>query len=751
MAIMQEIETKLQKGISVSTDEEVYYALLELVKDKAEKKVSNKGKKKLYYISAEFLIGKLLSNNLINLGIYDEVKETLEKNGKSLAEIEEIELEPSLGNGGLGRLAACFIDSIATLGLNGDGVGLNYHYGLFKQVFENNLQKETPNPWITKESWLTKTDITYPVSFGGFTVQSRLYDIDVVGYNNRTTKLHLFDIESVDESIVGDTIDFDKDDIKKNLTLFLYPDDSDDKGRLLRVYQQYFMVSNAARLILAEAEAKGSNLHDLADYAAVQINDTHPSMVIPELIRLLQEKGILMDEAIEIVSKVCAYTNHTILAEALEKWPISFLEKAVPQLMPIIRELDNKVRAKVADESTYIIKDGLVHMAHMDIHFGYSVNGVAYLHTEILKNTELNNFYKLYPERFNNKTNGITFRRWLMSCNPELSAYITELIGDGWKKDANELEKLGNFINDDAVLTKLVDIKNAKKTELASYLKKTQNLDVPDNSIFDIQVKRLHEYKRQQLNVLYIIRKYFEIKAGKKPSTPITCFFGAKAAPAYIIAKDIIHAILCLQQIINNDPEVSPYLKVFMVENYNVTLAEKLFPAANISEQISLASKEASGTGNMKFMLNGAITLGTSDGANVEIAELVGDENIYVFGEDSQTVIDRYERGDYCSKDYYDKDADLKKAVDFLVSDEMMKVGSKENLERLYNELLNKDWFMTFPDFEDYCKTKEKAYTDYEDKKAWAKKMLVNISKAGFFSSDRTIKQYNDEIWHLEA
>ena len=751
MAIMQEIETKLQKGISVSTDEEVYYALLELVKDKAEKKVSNKGKKKLYYISAEFLIGKLLSNNLINLGIYDEVKETLEKNGKSLAEIEEIELEPSLGNGGLGRLAACFIDSIATLGLNGDGVGLNYHYGLFKQVFENNLQKETPNPWITNESWLTKTDITYPVGFGGFTVQSRLYDIDVVGYNNRTTKLHLFDIESVDESIVGDTIDFDKDDIQKNLTLFLYPDDSDDKGRLLRVYQQYFMVSNAARLILAEAEAKGSNLHDLADYAAVQINDTHPSMVIPELIRLLQEKGILMDEAIEIVSKVCAYTNHTILAEALEKWPISFLEKAVPQLMPIIRELDNKVRAKVADESTYIIKDGLVHMAHMDIHFGYSVNGVAYLHTEILKNTELNNFYKLYPEKFNNKTNGITFRRWLMSCNPELSAYITELIGDGWKKDANELEKLGNFINNDAVLTKIVDIKNAKKTELASYLKKTQNLDVPDNSIFDIQVKRLHEYKRQQLNVLYIIRKYFEIKAGKKPSTPITCFFGAKAAPAYIIAKDIIHAILCLQQIINNDPEVSPYLKVFMVENYNVTLAEKLFPAANISEQISLASKEASGTGNMKFMLNGAITLGTSDGANVEIAELVGDENIYVFGEDSQTVIDRYERGDYCSKDYYDKDADLKKAVDFLVSDEMMKVGSKENLERLYNELLNKDWFMTFPDFEDYCKTKEKAYADYEDKKAWAKKMLVNISKAGFFSSDRTIKQYNDEIWHLEA
>mgnify|MGYP002627710833 FL=1 len=750
MAIMQEIETKLQKGISVSSNEEIYFALLDLVKDKAEKKISNKGKKKLYYISAEFLIGKLLSNNLINLGLYDEVKETLEKNGRSLAEIEETEAEPSLGNGGLGRLAACFVDSIATLGLNGDGVGLNYHFGLFKQVFENNLQKETPNPWITEKSWLTKTDITYPVNFGGFTVQSRLYDIDVVGYNNRTTRLRLFDIESVDESIVGETIDFDKDAITKNLTLFLYPDDSDEKGRLLRVYQQYFMVSNAARLIIDEAVEKGSNLHDLADYAAVQINDTHPSMVIPELIRLLQEKGILMDEAIEIVSKVCAYTNHTILAEALEKWPISYLEKAVPQLMPIIRELDNKVRQKVSDESTYIIKDGLVHMAHMDIHYGYSINGVAYLHTEILKNTELNNFYKLYPEKFNNKTNGITFRRWLMSCNPELSALVTELIGDGWKKDANELEKLGNYVNDDVVLDKLLAVKAGKKADLKNYLKTTQNLDINENSIFDIQVKRLHEYKRQQLNVLYIIRKYFEIKAGKKPSTPITCFFGAKAAPAYIIAKDIIHAILCLQQIINNDPEVSPYLKVFMVENYNVTLAEKLFPAANISEQISLASKEASGTGNMKFMLNGAVTLGTSDGANVEIAELVGDENIYVFGEDSQTVIDRYERGDYCSKDYYDKDENIKKAVDFLVSDEMLKVGSKENLERLYNELLNKDWFMTFPDFEDYCKTKEKAYADYEDKKAWAKKMLVNISKAGFFSSDRTIEQYNKEIWHLE-
>ena len=749
MSLAKVVEKELGKSIAQCSNEEIYFTLLNMVKEMAAEKVSNQGKKKLYYISAEFLIGKLLSNNLINLGIYDDIKKELADAGKSLAEIEEVELEPSLGNGGLGRLAACFVDSIATLGLNGDGVGLNYHYGLFKQVFENNLQKETPNPWITEKSWLTRSEISYPVNFGGFTVTSRLYDIDVVGYNNRTTKLRLFDIESVDESIVGDTIDFNKEEIEKNLTLFLYPDDSDEKGRLLRVYQQYFMVSNAARLVLDEAVERGSNLHDLADYAAIQINDTHPSMVIPELIRLLQEKGILMDEAVEIVSKVCAYTNHTILAEALEKWPIYFLDKAVPQLMPIIRELDNRVRAKVSDESTYIIKDGLVHMAHMDIHYGYSVNGVAYLHTEILKNTELNNFYKLYPERFNNKTNGITFRRWLMSCNPELAAMITELIGEGWKKDANELEKLANYINDDAVLDRLVSVKAGKKADLAAYLKNTQGMDIQPESIFDIQVKRLHEYKRQQLNVLYIIHKYFEIKAGKKPATPITLFFGAKAAPAYTIAKDIIHTILCLQQVINNDPEVSPYLKVFMVENYNVTLAEKLIPACDISEQISLASKEASGTGNMKFMLNGAVTLGTMDGANVEIAELVGEDNIFTFGESSETVIARYERGDYCSKDYYDKDADLKKAVDFIVSDELMAVGCKENLERLYNELLNKDWFMTFTDFQDYVATKEKAYAAYDERKAWAKKMLVNISKAGFFSSDRTIEQYNEEIWKL--
>ena len=749
MTLSKAVSRKYNKTIEKCSNEEIYIALLEMTKQMAEDKVSNEGKKKLYYISAEFLIGKLLSNNLINLGIYEQVRSELEASGKSLAEIEEIELEPSLGNGGLGRLAACFLDSIATLGLNGDGVGLNYHYGLFKQVFDHNLQKETPNPWITPESWLTKTDITYPVQFGGFTVQSRLYDIDVVGYNNRTTKLHLFDIESVDESIVGNTIDFNKEEIEKNLTLFLYPDDSDDKGRLLRVYQQYFMVSNAARLILDESVARGSNLHDLAEYATVQINDTHPSMVIPELIRQLQERGILMDEAVEIVAKGCAYTNHTILAEALEKWPIAFLDKAVPQLMPIIRELDNRVRAKVSDESTYIIKDGLVHMAHMDIHYGYSVNGVAYLHTEILKNTELNNFYKLYPEKFNNKTNGITFRRWLMACNPELSAQITEWIGDGWKKDANELEKLGTLANDDAALDKLLSIKAGKKADLKNYLKQTQGFDLDENSIFDIQVKRLHEYKRQQMNALYVIHKYFEIKAGKKPTTPITVFFGAKAAPAYIIAKDIIHLILCLQQIINNDPEVSPYLKVFMVENYNVTMAEKMIPACDISEQISLASKEASGTGNMKFMLNGAITLGTMDGANVEIADLVGKENIFTFGEDSQTVIDRYARGDYNSRSYYESNEDLKRAVDFIVSDTVKAVGCSENLERLYNELLNKDWFMTFPDFNDYVETREKAYAAYGNRKEWAKKMIVNISKAGFFSSDRTIAQYNKDIWKL--
>ena len=749
---LQEIVTKkYNKGIADCSNEELYFALLEMTKAMAEKKENHNGKKKLYYISAEFLIGKLLSNNLINLGVYDEVRDVLAANGKDICAIEEVEPEPSLGNGGLGRLAACFLDSIATLGLNGDGVGLNYHYGLFKQVFENNLQKETKNPWIQDESWLTKTDKSYQVQFGGFNVTSKLYDIDVTGYENTTNKLHLFDIETVDESIVGDGIDFDKEDIKKNLTLFLYPDDSDDKGRLLRVYQQYFMVSNAAQLILDEAVERGCNLHDLADYAVIQINDTHPSMVIPEMIRLLMERGIGMDEAIAIVSKCCAYTNHTILAEALEKWPISFLEKVVPQLMPIIYELNNRVVAKYDDKSVYIIDDEKrVHMAHMDIHYGFSVNGVAYLHTEILKDSELNNFYKIYPEKFNNKTNGITFRRWLLHCDKGLTSLIEELIGPGFKKDVMELEKLGQFVNDDAVLDKLLAIKTENKVVLKNYLKATQNIDLDENSVFDIQIKRLHEYKRQQMNALYVINKYFEIKAGKKPARKITAIFGAKAAPAYIIAKDIIHLILCLQQLIANDPDVSPYLQVVMVENYNVTLAEKLIPAADIHEQISLASKEASGTSNMKFMLNGAVAIGTMDGANVEMHQLVGDDNIYIFGESSDEVIEHYAKADYVSRKYYDNDADIKRAIDFIVSDEMKAIGNAENLERLFNELINKDWFMTLPDFESYRAKKDEMLADYEDRKAWAKMMLTNISKAGFFSSDRTIEQYNKDIWKLD-
>ena len=750
MKLQEIVSNRCGKEISQCTNEELYYALLEMTKGMAEEKVSNQGKRKLYYISAEFLIGKLLSNNLINLGIYEDVKKLLADNGKSLAEIEEVEPEPSLGNGGLGRLAACFLDSIASLGLNGDGVGLNYHYGLFKQVFKNNLQNETPNPWIEKESWLTKTDVTYPIQFGGFTLQSRLYDIDVIGYENRTTKLHLFDVETVDESLVGEGIDFDKEDIAKNLTLFLYPDDSDDKGRILRVYQQYFMVSNAARLIIDETLARGGDLHKLNEYAVIQINDTHPSMVIPEMIRLLMERGILMDEAIDIVSKTCAYTNHTILAEALEKWPIHFLEKAVPQLLPIIYELNSRVTKKYDDRSVAIIDDEKrVHMAHMDIHYGYSVNGVAYLHTEILKNTELNNFYRIYPEKFNNKTNGITFRRWLLHCDPEMTEFITSLIGPGFKKNAEELEKLGAYVNDEEVLKKLLAVKGTRKTELKNYLAKTQGIELDDNSIYDIQIKRLHEYKRQQMNALYVIHKYFEIKAGKKPARPITVIFGAKAAPAYIIAKDIIHLILCLQELIANDPEVAPYLKVVMVENYNVTLAEKLIPAADIHEQISLASKEASGTSNMKFMLNGAVAIGTMDGANVEMHQFVGDDNIYIFGESSEEVIKHYEKADYVSRSYYENDANIKRAIDFIVSDQMKAVGCTENLERLYNELLNKDWFMTLPDFEEYVATKERIYADYEDRMAWAKKMLVNISKAGFFSSDRTIAQYNEDIWHL--
>ena len=750
MNIQETLQQKLGKEIAQASNEEIYGALLSMVQEMAGEKERTDSKKKLYYISAEFLIGKLLSNNMINLGIFNEVKDVLAQNGKNIAEIEEVEPEPSLGNGGLGRLAACFLDSIATLGLAGDGVGLNYHLGLFKQEFKNNLQRETPNPWIEEKSWLKKTDVVYPVSFKGLNVNARMYDIEVTGYNNKTNKLHLFDIDSVDETIVEDGIAFNKEDIEKNLTLFLYPDDSDENGRLLRIYQQYFMVSAGAQLILDECTAKGCNLHDLADYAVIQINDTHPTMVIPELIRLLVERGLDMDEAIEVVSKTCAYTNHTILAEALEKWPVYYLKKVVPQLMPIIEVLDDKVRRKYEDESVSIIdRNDTVHMAHIDIHYGFSVNGVASLHTEILKETELNNFYKIYPEKFNNKTNGITFRRWLLHCNPTLTELLDELIGEGYKKDATELEKLLAFKDDEKVLDRLVEIKHANKEALCKYLEETQGVKVSPDTIFDIQIKRLHEYKRQQLNALYIIDKYLEIKAGKIPAAPVTAIFGAKAAPAYVIAKDIIHLILCLQEIINNDPEVSPYLKVVMVENYNVTKAEKLIPACDISEQISLASKEASGTGNMKFMLNGAVTLGTEDGANVEIHELVGNDNIFVFGASSDEVIEHYAKADYVARDFYEKNPAIKAAIDFITSEEVLKVGEKENLERLQHEIISKDWFMTLLDFDSYKEKKEEALRAYVDQKTWAKKTLVNIAKAGYFSSDRTIEEYNRDIWHL--
>lgn len=738
------------KSICECSNAEIYAALLKETNAMAAKKCHASGKKKLYYISAEFLIGKLLSNNLINLGVYEDVRKQLAENGKDICEIEEIEHEPSLGNGGLGRLAACFLDSIATLGLHGDGIGLNYHFGLFRQVFSDNAQTTIPDSWLDDHSWLRRTDLTYPVKFRDLTVTARLYEIHVTGYGSVTNKLRLFDIESVDESVVQDGIDFDKSEIAKNLTLFLYPDDSDEAGRLLRIYQQYFMVSAGAQLILDECTARGCNLYDLPDYAVIQINDTHPTMVIPELIRLLMERGIPMDDAISIVSRTCAYTNHTILAEALEKWKISQLNQVVPQLIPIIEVLDNKIRRKFDDPSVYIIdKEERVHMAYIDIHYSFSVNGVASLHTEILKNEELHHFYKLYPEKFNNKTNGITFRRWLMHSNPELSALITKLIGDGWKQNAEELKKLLAFRQDETVLHQLLSVKQEKKHQLAAYLARTQGISLNAESIFDIQVKRLHEYKRQQLNALYVICKYLEIKSGKIPKTPITVIFGAKAAPAYTIAQDIIHLILCLQELIRNDPEVNPYLNVVMVENYNVTLAEKLIPACDISEQISLASKEASGTGNMKFMLNGAVTLGTEDGANVEIHALVGDENIYIFGDDSDTVVERYKNGSYNAKQYYTENPTLKKAVDFIMGEALAEIGDKVRLERLFKELTTKDWFMTFPDFERYVTARESAYMDYENRLAWAEKMLVNIAQAGYFSSDRTIAEYNRDIWKL--
>ena len=745
------LQAQFNKTIEDCTNEELYTGLLMLVKNLSNDRKPTSTPRKLYYISAEFLIGKLLSNNLINLGIYDEIKTLLADNGKNLSDIEEIELEPSLGNGGLGRLAACFLDSIATLNLSGDGVGLNYHFGLFKQKFENHLQKEEKNPWITDKSWLNDTNIGFDVEFNGFTVHSKLYDIDVLGYQKGLNKLHLFDIDTIDETIVNDGISFDQKDIRKNLTLFLYPDDSTKEGQMLRIYQQYFMVSNATQLILMEEKAKGHDLHELYKYVCIQINDTHPSMVIPELINRLVLEGINLHEAIDIVSKTCAYTNHTILAEALEKWHLEDLKQVVPQLIPTIQELNAIAKSRSDNKAVQIIDEhNLVHMAHMDIHFGYSINGVASLHTEILKNSELKAFYELYPEKFNNKTNGITFRRWLLHCNHELSQYITSLIGDEYKTDATKLKDLLKFVDDETVLNKLLTIKQNRKQDLCNYLNKTMHLTLNPNSIFDIQIKRLHEYKRQQMNLLYIIQLLQKIRSGYVPSTPITFIFGAKAAPAYIIAKDIIHAILCLQDIIAKDPVASKYIQVVMVENYNVTNAEKLIPACDFSEQISLASKEASGTGNMKFMLNGAITIGTEDGANVEIHELVGDDNIYIFGESSDDVIAHYNNNDYDAGKYYNNDEIIKNAVDFLISEEMTSIGQTENLHRLHHELISKDWFMSLLDLKAYIQTKDQAYNDYEDRLAWAKKSLINIANAGYFSSDRTIAEYNNDIWHLD-
>jgi len=752
----QEMEALSQemygKRIAEISDKDLYYVILNLTKGMMSATIPTDGKKKVYYISAEFLIGKLLSNNLINLGVYDKVESILKAKGRNLAEIEEAEPEPSLGNGGLGRLAACFLDSIATLVLPGEGIGLNYHFGLFKQVFKDNLQTAEKDAWLEKQSWLTKTDTSFDVYFGKKKVTSRLYDIDVIGYDSGVNKLRLFDLESVDESLVKDGITFDKEDVEKNLTLFLYPDDSDEAGNLLRIYQQYFMVSNAAQLILKEMREKHYDLRKLYEHAVIQINDTHPSMIIPELIRILvEEKAFTIDEAIEVVSKTCAYTNHTILAEALEKWPYAYLEKVVPQLIPVIDELDKRIKAKYKDPKVQIIdKDKRVHMAHMDIHYGFSVNGVAAIHTQILEETELHHFYEIYPEKFNNKTNGITFRRWLLSCNRELTALIEEGIGCGFKKDADELEKLLEFKNDEEFLNRLEAIKMDNKKKLSAFIQEKEGVEINPDSVFDIQAKRLHEYKRQQMNALYIIHKYLEIKKGKKPSVPVTYIFGAKAAPAYVIAQDIIHLLLVLQEIVNKDPEASKYMKIVMVENYNVSYAEKLIPACDISEQISLASKEASGTGNMKFMLNGAVTLGTADGANVEIHDLVGDDNIYIFGKDSETVIKHYEKADYVSKDYYKKSPVIREAVDFIIGEQAMKAGHKENLERLYKELLNKDWFMTLLDLEDYIAVKDKMLEDYKDREKWKKMMLVNIAKAGFFSSDRTIREYNRDIWKLK-
>ena len=740
-----------QKEISTATDDELYTALLKLVHKKSQQQVKPVTGRKLYYISAEFLIGKLLSNNLINLGLYDDVRDTLAEAGKALADIEEQEPEPSLGNGGLGRLAACFLDSLATLSLPGDGVGLRYHCGLFHQNFKNNVQNETPDFWLTDQCAAKATDTVFPVSLAGKTYSARLYKLPVTGYEGRTNTLNLFDLDTVDESVIGDGISFDKKDIAKNLTLFLYPDDSDEDGRLLRIYQQYFMVSAGAQLILDECMARGCNLHDLADYAAIQINDTHPSMVIPELIRLLGLHGIEFEEAVQIVTDTCAYTNHTILAEALEKWPRHYLDTVVPQLMPIIEKLDAIAKTRTDNAALAIIdQNQVVHMAHMDIHFSHSTNGVATLHTQILKESELAGFYQMYPDKFNNKTNGITFRRWLLKCNPALTSEIESLIGDGFKKDASELKKLLAYTDDTEVLSKIRTIKKDNKKQLAAWLADKQGIRLNTDALFSIQSKRLHEYKRQQLNLLFLIHEYLEIKAGHVPATPLVSIFGAKAAPAYIIAKDIIHGLLTLSQVISEDPQVSRWLQLAFVENYNVSAAEKMIPACDLSEQISLASKEASGTGNMKFMLNGALTLGTMDGANVEIAEAVGNDNIYIFGQSSKQVIHHYAAADYCARDWYEADPNLRRAIDFLTSEEMLKYGDEEHLKRLQHELINKDWFQTLPDFNAYVVRKEQAMKDYAvNPEDWSRRTLINIAEAGFFSSDRTIAEYDQDIWHL--
>lgn len=750
MNIEKQLHSILKRDIDSSTDNELYFALSVLTEQYAPLKPSADKKKKLYYLSAEYLPGKLLSNNLINLGLFDEVRKVLSMHGKSLSDIEALEAEPSLGNGGLGRLAACFADSVATLGLNGDFFGLCYHFGLFRQRLENNTQREFPDTWLRHCFYPRKTEVVYETELNNMKLRSRMYNIPVVGYGKKVRTLHLFDLESVSDTLVEKGITFDRGNLQKNLTLFLYPDDSDETGKLLRLCQQYFMVSSAASYILEECIKKGCNLYDLYDYAVIQINDTHPAMIIPELIRRLMAEGLTFDTAVTTVTKVCAYTNHTIMAEALEKWPLHYFQKVLPQLYPIIKMLDEQIRRRFSDETVYITdRQNNVYMASLAIHFGFSVNGVARLHTEILKNSELKNFYAIYPEKFNNKTNGITPRRWLLKSNPELCGLIEELIGDGYKENAEELLKLEKYLNDQEVLERLLKIKLEKKEQLRTLLKKKQGIFVDCFSVFDIQAKRLHEYKRQQLNCLWLIDRYLKIKAGFVPSYPVTVIFAAKAAPSYELAKDIIHLILCFSELLDNEPSVKKHLNTVMLENYNVSSAEVLIPSCDISEQLSLASTEASGTGNMKFMMNGAVTLGTNDGANVEIAQLVRNDNIYIFGQSSDEVIHKQKNGGYNPNSLYSENPSIKRAVDFLTSPQLLKYGFSDKLSRLSHELKNNDRFMTLADFDDYLCVKDRMLDDFEDRFAWAKKMLVNISRSGFFSSDRTVNEYNRDIWKL--